>query len=154
MRPNILSEERARDYSELTFRSAMLDSLTANIAVLDPNGDIVAVNGSWRNFAIANHMHNDDNGLGVNYLAVCRSARADRNARAALEGILDVMKGYRSYFYHEYPCHSPDRQRWFALRATPLVDYPRFVVVAHEDISERVLAEMAIRSSNKEIKPD
>jgi PAS domain-containing protein len=116
----------------------MLDSLTANIAVLDPNGDIVAVNGSWRNFAIANHMHNDDNGLGVNYLAVCRSARA----------------GYRSYFYHEYPCHSPDRQRWFALRATPLVDYPRFVVVAHEDISERVLAEMAIRSSNKEIKPD
>jgi hypothetical protein len=27
----------------------------------------VAVNGSWRNFAIANHMHNDDNGLGVNY---------------------------------------------------------------------------------------
>jgi len=149
-----LSEEPAPDYCELTFRSAVLDSLTANIAVLDPNGEIVAVNGSWRNFAIANHMRNDDRGLGVNYLAVCRSARADGNARAALEGVLDVMKGYRSYFYHEYPCHSPDRQRWFALRATPLVDYPKFVVVAHEEITERVLAEMAIRSSNKEMKSD
>jgi PAS domain-containing protein len=119
----------------LTFRSAVLDSLTANIAVLDPNGEIVAVNGSWRDFAISNQMDNSDKGVGTNYLAVCRSARADD-------------------FYHEYPCHSPDRQRWFALRATPLVDYPRFVVVAHEDITERVLAEMVIRSSNKETKPD
>ena len=149
-----MSEERAPDYCDLTFRSAVLDSLTANIAVLDPNGEIVAVNGSWRDFAISNQMDNSDKGVGTNYLAVCRSARADANARAALEGILDVMKGYRSYFYHEYPCHSPDTQRWFALRATPLIDYPKFVVVSHEDITERVLAEIAIRSSKKETKAD
>ena len=53
------------------------------------------------------------------------------------------MKGQRSYFYHEYPCHSPDVQRWFALRATPLVDYPNFVVVSHEDISDRISATTA-----------
>lgn len=149
-----MAEEQAPDYCDLTFRSAVLDSLTANIAVLDPNGEIVAVNGSWRDFASANDMHDSDKGVGTNYLAVCRSARADANARAALEGILDVMKGFRSFFYHEYPCHSPDRQRWFALRATPLIDYPKFVVVSHEDITERVLAEIAIRSSKKESNPD
>jgi len=144
-----VSEERVSDYCDLTFRSAVLESLTAPIAVLDPDGVIVAVNAAWQDFAIANQMHNSDKGIGANYLAVCRSAKVDPNARAALEGILDVMNGYRSLFYHEYPCHSPGVQRWFGLRATPLVDYPNFVVVSHEDITERKLAEMAAPSSKK-----
>lgn len=135
-----MSEEPELKFCDLTFRSAVLDSLAANIAVLDPKGEIVAVNSSWQEFAAANHMHNSDIGVGTNYLAVCRSAKADPNARAALEGILRVMKGQESSFYHEYPCHSPDVQRWFALRATPLIDYPNFVVVSHEDITERISA--------------
>lgn len=135
-----MPEDPELKFCDLTFRSAVMDSLTANIAVLDPKGDVVAVNEKWQEFAAANHMHNSDIGVGTNYLAVCRSAKTDPNARAALEGILEVMKGQRSYFYQEYPCHSPDVQRWFALRATPLVDYPNFVVVSHEDITERISA--------------
>lgn len=135
-----MSEEPELKFCDLTFKSAVLDSLTANIAVLDPKGDIVAVNSGWQEFAASNDMHNSDVGVGTNYLAVCRSAKADPNARAALEGILEVMRGLRSFFYHEYPCHSPDQQRWFALRATPLVDYPHFIVVSHEDITERISA--------------
>jgi len=135
-----VSEEPELKFCDLTFKSAVLDSLTANIAVLDPKGDIVAVNSGWQEFAASNDMHNSDVGVGTNYLAVCRSAKADPNARAALEGILEVMRGLRSFFYHEYPCHSPDQQRWFALRATSLVDYPHFIVVSHEDITERISA--------------
>jgi len=108
----------------------------------------VAVNASWQDFAIANGMDNSHAGIGANYLAVCRSARTDPDARAALQGIVDVMTGYRSVFYQEYACHSPGRQRWFALRATPLLDYPNFVVVSHEDITERISAEMADQPSN------
>jgi hypothetical protein len=52
--------------------------------------------------------------------------------------MLEVMKGYRSFFYHEYPYQSPGEQRWFALLATPLTDYPSFEVVSHEDISDRI----------------
>lgn len=135
-----MPQEPELKFCDLTFRSAVLDTLAANIAVLDPKGEIVAVNSSWQEFAAANHMHNGDVGIGTNYLAVCRFAKADPNARAALEGILEIIKGRRSFFYHEYPCHSPDEQRWFALRATPLIDYPNFVVVSHEDITERISA--------------
>lgn len=124
--------------SQLTFEKAILDSLSANIAVLDPDGEILSVNASWAAFAEANQMQDVTTGIGANYLEVCRSARADPNALVALEGILDVMKGYRSSFYHIYPCHSPSVQRWFALRATPLTDYPNFIVVSHEDITERI----------------
>ena len=121
----------------MTFERAILDSLEANIAVIDSRGEILAVNTSWQEFAIANGMSDQRMGIGANYLEVCRSARTDPNARAALEGILEVIKGKRSCFYHEYPCHSPSEKRWFALRATPIVNYPNCVVVSHENITHR-----------------
>ena len=137
-----MPEKPKPDYFELTFRSAILDSLSANIAVLDSHGEILAVNASWQEFAEANQMQDSAYGIGANYLDVCRSAALDPNARAALAGILDVMNKRGTHFYHEYPCHSPNEQRWFALRVTPLIDYSRFVVVSHEDITERYSARL------------
>ncbi len=126
------------EFSNLTFERAILDSLAANIAVIDSRGEILAVNASWEEFAVDNDMSDRSMGIGANYLDVCRSAKADPNARAALEGILEVINGKRSFFYQEYPCHSPVENRWYALRATPLVDYADCVVVSHEDITGRV----------------
>ena len=147
-----MSENRETAFCNLTFRSSILDSLSANIAVLDPTGEILAVNLSWQQFAAANHMPDDAIlGIGANYLDVCKAARTDPNARAAMTGIREVMQGRRPFFYHEYPCHSPSQQRWFALRASPLVDYPNFVVVSHENITERISAEMAARHPKENI---
>lgn len=145
----IVMQQREIDFSELTFRSAILDSLSANIAVLDPTGRILAVNRSWKDFAAANRMNDADAGIGTNYLDACRAANLDPNARAALDGILGVMSGRLASFYHKYPCHSPDTVRWFALRASPLIDYPNFVVVSHENITERVLARIPARPAQK-----
>ena len=130
-------------FSKLTFEMAILHSLAANVAVLDPNGEILAVNTSWERFAAANQMHDTTMGIGANYLDVYRTARADPNAHAALSGIIAVMKGHRASFYHEYPCHSPSEQRWFALRAAPLIDHPNLIAVSHEDISDRIARETA-----------
>lgn len=140
-----MSEQREISHSELTFQTAILDSLLANIAVLDPTGEILAVNLSWKEFAKANQMNDANLGVGANYLDVCRSASLDPNARAALEGIRGVMKGGLSSFYHKYPCHSPRQVRWFVLRASPFIDYPHFVVVSHENITEQVLARIGVR---------
>ncbi|MGB5627447.1 MAG: hypothetical protein WBM61_17070 [Woeseiaceae bacterium] len=145
-----MPEEREIIFSELTFQSAILDSISANIAVLDPTGEILAVNLRWQEFADANQMDNASLGIGANYLDVCRAANLDPNASAALDGILSVMRGYLSSFYHEYPCHSPREKRWFALRASPLIDYSNFVVVSHENITERVLAEIFSAPSRPE----
>ena len=139
-----MTEDRDKAFCDLTFRSSILDSISANIAVIDSKGEVLAVNLSWQQFADANQMSDDALlGIGANYFDVCRAAATDPNARAAMKGIREVIRGRRSSFYHEYPCHSPTQQRWFALRATPLLDYPNFVVVSHEDITERILAEKA-----------
>ncbi len=146
-----MSEENETDFCNLTFRSSILDSIPANIAVIAPSGEILAVNLSWQEFADANQMSDDANlGIGANYFDVCRDASTDPNARAAMKGIREVIKGRRSSFYQEYPCHSPGEQRWFALRATPLIDYPYFVVVSHEDITGRIAAEKASQTPEEE----
>ena len=141
-------EERHAPFSNLTFKEAIVDSLAANIAVIDGRGEILAVNAQWQHFAVANHMTDKTAGVGANYLEACAAARADPNARAALNGILDVLCGKRTVFYHEYPCHSPTEKRWFAMRVTPLVDSPGCVVVSHEDITGREGAVVTFESTD------
>jgi hypothetical protein len=120
--------------ADFSFYKAVLDALDAHIALLDRQGAILAVNASWQRFGEANGIQDKRFGVGANYFAVCRAA-VDPLARAAATGIQDVLSGRRSSFYLEYSCHSPGEKRWFALRATPLADYPHFAVVAHENIT-------------------
>ncbi len=138
----MIEEQRDARLGSLAFYKSVLDALDANIAVLDQYGTILAVNTSWERFGRANGIRDSRFGVGVNYYAVCRAA-VDPLARAAASGIRDVLHSRRSSFVLEYPCHSPDEERWFNLRATPLPEYPGFAVVAHENITERVLADRA-----------
>jgi PAS domain-containing protein len=56
-------------------------------------------------------------GVGIDYLAVVRRAAAtDSLAAAALRGCEEVLAGRQTLFTLEYPCHSPDRERWFECR--------------------------------------
>lgn len=139
---NGLRAERASaNYSRLTFERAILDSLPANIAVIDASGEIVCVNAAWEQFARANDMRDASIGIGANYLDVCHAASADPCARAALKGIVAVMKGSLGSFQHIYPCHSPGQHRWFTMHAAPLVDYPDFFVISHEDVTEQIVCD-------------
>jgi PAS domain S-box-containing protein len=79
----------------------------------------------------------------VNYLKVCERATGGDApcARAAAAGIRSVLAG-QGTFSLEYPCHSPTQQRWFQLRASRLEEAgARYCVVAHHDITARVLVE-------------
>ncbi len=138
----MIREQRDVRLDNLAFYKSVLDALEANIAVLDQYGTILAVNTSWERFGKANGMRDSRFGVGVNYYAVCRAA-VDPVARAAASGIRDVLHHRRRSFVLEYPCHSPDEERWFKLRATPLPEHPGFGVVAHENITERVIADRA-----------
>ncbi|MGK2857430.1 MAG: PAS domain S-box protein [Thermoanaerobaculia bacterium] len=116
-----------------------LDALNDHICVLDEDGVIVTVNAAWREFAALNGaLPEGETFVGWSYLKVCDKAPAhDVAARlqAVIEGRLETCAV-------EYPCHSPEEQRWFRVQMTRfLVDgHPR-VVVAHENITERRRAE-------------
>ncbi|MFM8330507.1 MAG: PAS domain S-box protein [Candidatus Methylumidiphilus sp.] len=122
------------------FNLSVLDSLSAHIAVLDVDGTIIAVNRAWRQFAADNGAPASNAFIGANYLAICANAvgeNPDTEAADVKAGLLAVATGEREEFLLEYPCHSPDRQRWFMLRASPLHGPLSGVVAAHEDITAR-----------------
>ena len=126
----------------------ILDVLPAHLAILDENGVIIAVNRAWCAFADANELHDPTYGVGSNYFAVCETETGidAEFARAAYAGLRPVLAGEASSFMLEYPCHSPNTQRWFLLRASDLSRHgKRYAVLLHEDITQRVLAEVQAR---------
>jgi PAS domain S-box-containing protein len=132
-----------------------LDSLTAHIAILDEAGTIVAVNKSWREFAKSNGGPRQNYAEGANYLEVCDSATGAYSEEAApfAEGIRLVLSGQRKKFELEYPCHAPSEQRWFIGRVTPFAaGGPPRAVVAHENITERRLAEERLHESERQFR--
>jgi PAS domain S-box-containing protein len=133
------------------FSQATLDALAANLCVLDGNGTILAVNRAWHDFSEANPPVPARYCVGANYLEVCDSAQGENSAEAApfAEGLRSVICGEREQFILEYPCHRPDgMERWFMVRVTRFArEHPLRVVVAHENITERKLAEDAAKQS-------
>lgn len=146
--------ESALNQSE-AHKQSILDSVAAEIAVLDRDGTILAVNEPWRRFAAQN---SEASSLvktyaepGANYLAVCKTrpcCAEDEDAAAIREGIQAVSDGRLSHFSLEYACPSespsnPDR--WFDMTVTPLGKDGLGVVVTHTDITERKANETKIR---------
>src|SRR5215207_7960447 len=144
--------ERTLRESE-SFARSVLDSLSANIAVVDESGTIVFVNRAWREFARANEAVGNV-AENINYLQVCESAveLGSEDAASFAEGIRSVLSGRREEFALEYPCHSPTEQRWFVGRVTRFPSgSPARAVVAHENVTERKKAEEALRLRDRAI---
>ncbi|MDY6987234.1 MAG: PAS domain S-box protein [Thermodesulfobacteriota bacterium] len=131
------------------FAQAIIDTLAAHIAVLDKEGTIVAVNQSWLDFAKANDALPHKVGEGANYLEVCDAALGESAEAAAFAADLRaVLRGQRQRCEKEYPCPSPTEQRWFIGRISRFkVDGSTYVVVSHENITQRKLANVALRQS-------
>src|SRR6056297_456800 len=144
-------EQKLVQQKKLTQSS--LDSLSANIAVLDKQGIIRYTNQAWKEFIKENNSTFEKSDIGVNYLQVCKNAegKSAREAPTAYQGIKEVMDGVRNIFTLEYPCHSPEQRKWFKMRVTPFKgEDPYKVVVAHENITERKLKEDEVeRIKNK-----
>lgn len=126
--PPAVEIEETQALARLLSRSAAqamqstIDALDGNVAVLDPHGTIRFVNRAWELFAKLNGNPAEHTvGPGVNYLDVCRNAaRSDASAMQALQGLSAVVEGTLAAFTCEYPCHSPQQERWFRMHAAPM----------------------------------
>ncbi|TVR64820.1 MAG: PAS domain-containing protein [Gemmatimonadales bacterium] len=145
------AEEREARQSRLI--RGVMDAIPANVAVLDPEGVIIAVNQPWMDFAARNSLDGVGSipsggvGVGTNYFGVCRESDGERSREAGtcLSGFRSVLEGERDSFSLEYPCHSPGEYRWFVVTATSLPDRSG-LVIAHFDVTTRRQAEAALGS--------
>jgi len=141
-----------------TFKDVILNSVAAEIAVIDNQGTILAVNERWRQFALSNTQEPGqpppNTGVGSNYLSVCAvDAATDHYSKDACQGIFDVLQGRKASFAHEYPCHSPAQKRWFNMMVMPL----RFngqdgATITHTEITEMKQVDERMRQSESHLR--
>lgn len=124
----------------VNFEQAVFDSLLDQVAILDHNGSILAVNRAWIDFAEQNDGNLALTGIGNSYLAVC--------PEEVKLGIIEVIEGASSSYIYEYPCHSAAELRWFILRVTPInlgEQAGNGALVSHVNITDRKLMEIELQ---------
>jgi diguanylate cyclase (GGDEF)-like protein len=133
-------------------RALGFEALSMSAAILDADGTIRAANMSWRLFSCLNGGPETGAWVGTSYFDPCRAAVARGDAEAAdaelaMQGIRAVCEGRRDVFEMEYPCPSPDEERWFLLRASPLPGRNAGAVVSHLDVTRRKRLEQRLEHS-------
>ncbi|HKO79371.1 MAG TPA: PAS domain S-box protein, partial [Chitinophagaceae bacterium] len=118
--------------------SVILNTLPANIALLDDQGIIIDVNDAWKNLAETNKFIGSSYGIGDNYITIAETSNgADKgDGKNVAAGINSVLKGKIKEFIYEYTYDFPGVQRWLRMVATALQEKQSGAVVMHIDISE------------------
>ncbi|MBL8242331.1 MAG: EAL domain-containing protein [Bryobacterales bacterium] len=128
-------------------QEATINALSAHMAVVDAEGNIVGINNAWKRFAQTNGYAGRRYGLGANYLAICdEGARSGAPGSAeAAEAVRSVLSGATPNVSFEYPCHSPSESRWFRCLVTAVPgERSGGAVILHVDISERIIKDQKI----------
>ena len=134
-------------------RTATLDALPIDVALLDESGRILFVNRTWRSFAEAGYFPNAESMIGGDYIQICEQnpfLYGGRGLDVAV-GVRDVLGGTRSAFDLEVPCETARGVRWFRLMVTPVAAGSRHdgAVILHIDITDAKRAAAAIEAANQ-----
>lgn len=150
---NSLSKIESIDHDVIW--ASILNSISSEIAIIDPDGTILAVNQAWIDFLSNNSADPNPNrsrcDVGANYFDVCQCDSAFptdlEEGKSALKGIKSVISGSLTEFTMEYPCHSPTEKRWFLLSAKNLKGKISGVVISHTNITSKVKAEIELKNN-------
>ena len=128
----------------IQFQQAVFDSLSAQLAVLDPGGMVVQTNSAWRAYA-----HKQGVAGGPEFVGGCyerflggMTGNHQPTVHDVITGIAAVASGELAHFQLPEPFLTPTDQRWFNLSVTAVRDARQRMVVSHEDVTELKLAEL------------
>lgn len=138
--------------TSLPLLTGVFNTLAAHIAILDEHGTIIAINQAWQRFGEENNLQTAQSGLGYNYLTLCDTVidASQPEAAQVAAAIRNILRGQSQEAHIEYPCHSSTEQRWFTAHLMAYEDNgPRRIIAAHENITQRKLAEVALQRSEE-----
>lgn len=117
---------------------SVIDAWSDHVAILNSEGEIVAVNAAWHDLASRETLTGGSYGIGQMYLTVCQHSTVMRLPEAGQisAGIRELVDGQSAQFQHEYRVRSPRRPCWYQLRATRFeLGGDSRLLVAHQDVS-------------------
>ncbi len=132
----------------------VVDSISAHVAIIDEHGVILETNQAWDDFAAENEMEQSYQSVGINYLDICgRAAEADEDEVSEVaKGIRLVLAGKLPEFMTHYPCHSPEKKRWFVVRVVPFrKKRTARAIITHENITPIMEMQEVLRKKEHEL---
>ena len=132
----------------------IVNSISAHVAILDNNGIILETNQAWQTFANENGMPEAFESIGANYLSICEvdTHITENDSSLVASGIKQVISGEIPEFVTHYPCHSPDKKRWFVVRVVPFREEKTAkIIVAHENVTPIMLMQEELKRKETEL---
>ncbi|MDH5491517.1 MAG: PAS domain S-box protein [Myxococcales bacterium] len=149
---DVSAVQRSRDARDLaeSFLSAAMEASSARVAIFDLEGTILAVNQAWRaGCGAAEGLEGEDAEVGERYLGF-DAARLPPGLRSLPAQLQALLRGEHDPVTLECDV-SGQEPRWIRLRLSLLErEGVGFGVAVHEEITERKLAEEALRRRESE----
>jgi two-component system, sensor histidine kinase and response regulator len=135
------------------FALSTVNALSAEIAILDKDSNILTVNEAWCAFARSHASDPDTFCEGANYLHILEHTTATPEDRSSVEafkaGLDSILRGEQQAFSLEFPRQSSQGVEWFTVRVTRFKgEGPLRLAVAYENITDRKQAELESRQAN------
>lgn len=116
---------------------SLIDAMPAQMAILDVDTRIIAVNAAWRQFGIVNGDPDGTSAIGATYADICRRPeKGCRDARVVQRGLCKLLSGTRSRISHTYSMTIGGRKRHFIMQASRFRSKGDLIVVSHTDITD------------------
>jgi len=136
--------------------STILNTLPANIVLLNSNHIIIEVNEGWKKLVSENADWQDNNFMGEDYLKIARNLFRieEKDCRVIARGVKNVISNKATEFVYEYTSNHHDIRKWYRMIVTPLHEKQTGgAVVMNIDISElRKLEQERLESKTAEQK--
>jgi len=139
----------------LKLLTSIQNVLPGHIAMLDREGNIVSVNESWKKFSEEDALVNGSFREGLNYIRICENIKGDCAGHAIklAKGIKKMLTQKLKEFSMEYSCNSYLTERWYKVNIIPINKKGNEgAVVLHINITERKLAELALKESEAQFR--
>lgn len=119
--------------------SAILNALDTHVAIISPDGDVVAFNTQWKIFREEIQESWSHPALEANILKSLQAPLAEGNdfALRLLLGIKDILSGETETFETKYSFSEGDNRQWFKVSVRSLGDKNGAILI-YEDISPQI----------------
>lgn len=149
---SVLSERSMELQRSLALNQNTLDSLHAQIAVLDASGRVLTINQSWAQHLKALDASQQPPHIeGLDYRQLFQRDLTQPLSELAdpLEMVQRVLEGQAGHYASELLLHTTAGERWLMLSVTPLGAPMRGAVLSRTDITDRKRADEQLRKLSR-----